>query len=123
MIFEDTMGFWKSTSKFACKLAERAMLIVCGLQWGDSANDSEKISNALVQYEGKRSLFMEEKSETLKYTVIILALFIFDTRMYQRTRVECYKVHRRKIIQPFFLSESPKKVRKRIKKKWLLINK
>lgn len=70
------MGFWKSSSKFAGKLAERAMLIIGGLQWGDNANDAEKISNALVTYEGKRSLATEEKSETLKFTVIILVIAV-----------------------------------------------
>lgn len=78
------MGFWKSAGNFVSKQAERAMLIASGVQWGDSANDAEKISSTLAVY-NQRALenekqFQREESTSMQYTVfslvIVVVLFI-----------------------------------------------
>lgn len=44
------MGFWKSAAGFLSKQTERALLLVSGMQLGDSRDDSDKITNALLKF-------------------------------------------------------------------------
>lgn len=74
------MGFWKEVTKFASKQAERVMLVVSGMQWGDSNNDQEKVTKALTVYENNRSvgekLYNQEQTKSLEYTVIGLIIVV-----------------------------------------------
>lgn len=68
------MGFWKNAGKFVGKQAERALLLISGKEWGDAANDSDKIVAALqanhnVQLNNER-LAAHENNSTLVYAII-----------------------------------------------------
>lgn len=77
------MGFWERLFKFLGKTFERGTLLVSGMQIGDHSNDSDKIVEAVRNYEVQRGAYEQfnrnEDTKTLQYVVVgfIFVIVIF----------------------------------------------
>lgn len=91
------MGFWKSAAGFLSKQTERALLLVSGMQLGDSRDDSDKITSALVKFNDNlrmsEHLSNQNDSKAIMYMLLALIIIfvIFVTVMCLKLFVENIK--------------------------------
>lgn len=82
------MGFWDKIFRAAKKALEKSLWTYSAYEIGNSDNDSEKISDALVKYQqqtnSKLIIDTQDESETL--SIIVLCFKIYSQRSVRADR-------------------------------------
>lgn len=91
------MGFWDKVFRVTKKALEKSLWTYSAYEIGNSDNDSEKISDALVKYQqqtnSKHIIDTQDKSETLLIIVLssiiltLILLLVFCFKIYSQRSV------------------------------------